>query len=57
MSIFAVEDGRPTELVAESNLAACKERHRRAGFSALNIVATKSPFWLGKLRSLSSIPS
>lgn len=56
MSIFAVEDGRLTELTVESNLAACKERHRRAGFSALNIVATKSPFWLGKLRSLSPVP-
>ena len=56
MSIFAVEDGRLTELVAESNLTACKERHRCAGLSALNIVATKSPFWLGKLRSLPSAP-
>ena len=56
MSIFAVEDGRLTKLVAESELAACKERHRREGFSALNIVATKSPFWLGHLRSLPSVP-
>lgn len=56
MSIFAVEDGRLTELVGVSDLAACKERHRRAGLSALNIVATKSPFWLGKLRSLPSVP-
>ena len=56
MSIFAVEDGRLTKLVAESDLAACKERHRREGFSALNIVATKSPFWLGHLRSLPSVP-
>jgi FkbM family methyltransferase len=55
MSIFALEDGRLTELVAENNLAACKERHRRAGLSALNIVATKSPFWLAKLRSLPSV--
>lgn len=56
MSIFAVEDGRLTELVGARDLAACKERHRRAGLSALNIVATKSPFWLGQLRSLPSVP-
>lgn len=56
MTIFAVGDGQLTELVTAGDLAACKERHRRAGLSALNIVATKSPFWLGQLRSLPTVP-
>jgi len=51
MTLFAVEDGRLVELVAADDLAVCKARHRCAGLSALNIVATKSRFWLGKLRS------
>lgn len=54
MTLFAVEDGRLVELVAAGDLAACKARHRRSGSSALNIVATKSPIWLAKLRSLPS---
>jgi len=54
MTLFAVEDGRLVELIAAGELAACKARHRCAGLSALNIVATKSQFWLGKLRSLPS---
>ena len=55
MTIFAVEDGQLAELVTASDLAACKEHHRRVGLSALNILATKSPFWLGQLRSLPSV--
>jgi FkbM family methyltransferase len=54
MTLFAVEDGRLVELVTAGDLAACKTRHRRSGSSALNIVATKSPVWLAKLRSLPS---
>jgi len=54
MTLFAVEDGRLVELVAADDLAACKACHRRSGSSALNIVATKSQFWLSKLRSLPS---
>lgn len=54
MTIFAVEDGRLAELVVAYDLAAWKKRRRHSASSALNIVATKSQFWLGKLRSLPS---
>ncbi len=54
MTLFAVEDGWLVELIAAGDLAECKARHRRSGSSALNIVATKSPVWLAKLRSLPS---
>jgi len=54
ITLLTVEDGRLVELVAAGDLAACKARHRRAGLSALNIVATKSLVWLAKLRSLPS---
>jgi hypothetical protein len=52
MTLFAVENGRLVELVVAGDLAACKARHRHSASSALNVVATKSRFWLGKLRSL-----
>jgi FkbM family methyltransferase len=54
MTIFVIADGQIVE-VASLKESACRNdfRHRFRS-SILNIVATKSPFWLFRLRSLAS---
>ena len=54
MSFFYLEDGRFTELPTLSDLERVKARQSRVQATGLNLIATKSPFWLDKLHAAHS---
>ena len=56
MSIFAIEDDRFVELPTHKDLERVKASRSRIQATGLNLVATKSPFWLDKLRAQTAAP-
>jgi FkbM family methyltransferase len=54
MTIFVIADGDVVEIALLKESACRNDFRQRLRSSILNIVATKSPFWLFRLRSLAS---
>jgi FkbM family methyltransferase len=54
MTIFVIADGHIVEIASLKELACRNDFRHRLRSSVLNIVVTKSPFWLFRLRSLAS---